>query len=102
MKNICKIHTSPLTVSVSFMNTINFAGQVIDKAKCPRPNEVWHTCGPNCQNECETLGQPCDIVHIKCPEGCYCEKGYARAPKTGKCIPIKNCPAEIKTPCKAL
>ncbi|XP_064538498.1 venom serine protease inhibitor [Drosophila montana] len=56
---------------------------------CPR-NEVFLPCGPSCQTECATLGEPCLIRHIRCPDGCYCVEGYARN-AAGSCIPQAQC-----------
>lgn len=56
---------------------------------CPE-NETYLPCGPACQTECATLGQPCYIAYFRCPDGCYCNSGYARD-STGKCIPIEQC-----------
>lgn len=47
-------------------------------------------CGPNCETTCATLGQKCSIVHIRCPDGCFCNEGYARNSKN-ECIPIEEC-----------
>uniref|UniRef100_A0A1I8MAG7 TIL domain-containing protein n=1 Tax=Musca domestica TaxID=7370 RepID=A0A1I8MAG7_MUSDO len=57
---------------------------------CP-PNEFYTPCGDSCQTMCATLNQPCLIRHIRCPDGCYCNKGYARD-QSGTCIPIGTCP----------
>ncbi|XP_073828334.1 venom serine protease inhibitor [Musca autumnalis] len=57
---------------------------------CPK-NEYYTSCGDSCQTECATLNQPCLIRHFRCPDGCYCNKGYARNNK-GVCIPIAKCP----------
>ncbi|KAH8274341.1 hypothetical protein KR044_003231, partial [Drosophila immigrans] len=56
---------------------------------CPK-FETYLTCGPDCQTECATLNQPCLIRHIRCPDACYCNKGYARN-AAGTCIPINQC-----------
>ncbi|XP_037886248.1 inducible metalloproteinase inhibitor protein-like [Glossina fuscipes] len=57
---------------------------------CPA-NEFYTECGDNCQRECSTLNEPCLIRYIRCPDGCYCNKDYARN-VNGKCIPISECP----------
>ncbi|XP_036338483.1 venom serine protease inhibitor [Rhagoletis pomonella] len=57
---------------------------------CPR-HETYTSCGPSCQTECATLNQPCLIRHIRCPDGCYCNAGYARN-ANGVCIPQSRCP----------
>ncbi|XP_037918199.1 chymotrypsin inhibitor Ani s 6-like [Hermetia illucens] len=57
---------------------------------CPQ-NEVYLTCGPSCQTECESLNKPCLIRHIRCPDGCYCIKNYARISPGGRCVPISQC-----------
>ncbi|KRF98850.1 uncharacterized protein Dwil_GK27284 [Drosophila willistoni] len=61
----------------------------ITPRECP-PNETFLPCGPSCQTECSTLGQPCLVRHIRCPDGCYCNKGYARNAR-GTCIPQAQC-----------
>ncbi|XP_059223514.1 inducible metalloproteinase inhibitor protein [Stomoxys calcitrans] len=57
---------------------------------CPQ-NEFYTDCGDSCQTECATLNKPCLIAHFRCPDGCYCNKGYARD-ASGACIPIDKCP----------
>ncbi|XP_054728848.1 chymotrypsin-elastase inhibitor ixodidin [Anastrepha obliqua] len=57
---------------------------------CP-PNETYTPCGSPCQTECSTLNEPCRIQNIRCPDGCYCNEGYARD-SNGVCIPKKDCP----------
>ncbi|EDX15882.1 GD24198 [Drosophila simulans] len=49
----------------------------ITPRSCPA-NETFLACGPDCQTECATLGKPCLVRHIRCPDGCYCNKGFAR------------------------
>ncbi|XP_017114325.1 venom peptide CtAPI [Drosophila elegans] len=61
----------------------------ITPRECPE-NETFLPCGPSCQTECSTLGKPCLINHIRCPDGCYCNKGFARN-AGGRCIPINRC-----------
>ncbi|EDV45433.1 inducible metalloproteinase inhibitor protein [Drosophila erecta] len=63
----------------------------ITPRNCPE-NETYLACGPDCQTECATLGKPCLIRHIRCPDGCYCNQGYARN-AGGTCIPIRQCNA---------
>ncbi|EDW00194.1 chymotrypsin-elastase inhibitor ixodidin [Drosophila grimshawi] len=58
-------------------------------------NETYLPCGPSCQTECATLGQPCLINHIRCPDGCYCNKNYARN-ASGTCIPQAQCKKRVK------
>lgn len=65
---------------------------------CPE-NEFYTECGDNCQTECATLNQPCTIIYKRCPDGCYCNKGYARN-ANGKCIPIGQCPKHVVGNCK--
>ncbi|XP_075156471.1 venom metalloprotease inhibitor [Haematobia irritans] len=60
------------------------------RRRCPA-NEFYTDCGDSCQTECATLNQPCLIRHIRCPDGCYCNEGYARD-ANGTCIPIAKCP----------
>lgn len=59
---------------------------------CPE-NEFYTDCGNSCQTLCSTLNKPCLIRHIRCPDGCYCNEGYARDANR-KCIPISECPKE--------
>lgn len=59
---------------------------------CSR-HETYLTCGPNCDAECATLGQPCLVNYIRCPDGCYCNKGYARN-AAGSCIRQSRCPKQ--------
>lgn len=70
-----------------------FSGQSAGKSKCSGSNEVYIDCGPSCQTECSTLGEPCMIAHIRCPDGCYCLDGYARD-GAGRCIPTDDCPSK--------
>lgn len=76
-------------------------GKCVPKQDCPPTstcgrNEVWLGCGdaPNCDRTCDTLGETCTIIHIKCPEGCYCKSGYARDPQTNQCIKTRDCPSK--------
>ncbi|CAD7088944.1 unnamed protein product [Hermetia illucens] len=68
-------------------------GTAKEEKLCPA-NEVYYDCGPNCQSECDTLGEPCTIRYIRCPDGCYCKKNYARMSPGGECVPIEKCPAK--------
>ncbi|EDW43779.1 venom serine protease inhibitor [Drosophila sechellia] len=61
----------------------------ITPRSCPA-NETFLACGPDCQTECATLGKPCLVRHIRCPDGCYCNKGFARN-AAGTCIPLRRC-----------
>ncbi|XP_018782776.1 PREDICTED: inducible metalloproteinase inhibitor protein-like [Bactrocera latifrons] len=61
---------------------------------CPS-HETYKPCGPSCQTECATLNEPCLINYIRCPDGCYCDKGYARD-ANGACIPREKCPPKQK------
>uniref|UniRef100_A0A1B0CYV0 TIL domain-containing protein n=1 Tax=Phlebotomus papatasi TaxID=29031 RepID=A0A1B0CYV0_PHLPP len=54
--------------------------------------EVYASCGRNCQTTCDNLGVNCPIVHIRCPDGCYCEPGYARVYEGGSCVKQDYCP----------
>ncbi|XP_026479559.1 inducible metalloproteinase inhibitor protein-like [Ctenocephalides felis] len=63
--------------------------QLFTPRDCPE-NETYLSCGPACQTECATLGQPCYIAYFRCPDGCYCNKGFARN-ANGACIPIEQC-----------
>ncbi|XP_055698631.1 zonadhesin-like [Phlebotomus papatasi] len=54
--------------------------------------EVYASCGRNCQTTCDNLGVNCPIVHIRCPDGCYCEPGYARVYEGGSCVKQEYCP----------
>ncbi|XP_063704630.1 zonadhesin-like [Culicoides brevitarsis] len=49
----------------------------------------------SCDNECRFVLKKdyCKIVHIKCPDGCHCDPGYARA-LNGTCIPECDCAAD--------
>ncbi|XP_020802907.1 chymotrypsin inhibitor [Drosophila serrata] len=58
-------------------------------------NEKFLPCGPSCQTECATLGDPCLVRHIRCPDGCYCNEGFARD-ASGTCIPINKCQKKKK------
>ncbi|KAH1002915.1 hypothetical protein HUJ04_008940 [Dendroctonus ponderosae] len=57
---------------------------------CSRPNEHY-LCGSACQNTCETLGQVCPIVNIRCNDSCYCCPGFARDCQDN-CVPEPDCP----------
>nr|CAI5833859.1 unnamed protein product [Callosobruchus analis] len=57
---------------------------------CSKPHECYD-CGSACQNECKTLGEPCDIINVRCNDACYCVPGYARNAR-GRCIPESQCP----------
>lgn len=74
-------------------NPLTFKDTVKGERICPA-NEVYYDCGPNCQSECDTLGEPCTIAYIRCPDGCYCKKNYARMSPGGECVPIEKCPAK--------
>ncbi|XP_030746809.1 chymotrypsin-elastase inhibitor ixodidin [Sitophilus oryzae] len=65
---------------------------------CTKPHE-FYTCGSACQNECNTLGDPCTIINIRCNDLCYCCPGYARD-CLGNCIPEKACPPKGSCPKK--
>ncbi|KAM8721438.1 hypothetical protein ACLKA7_007330 [Drosophila subpalustris] len=60
-------------------------------------HETYLPCGPSCQSECATLGQPCLIRHIRCPDGCYCDEGFARN-AAGTCIPVSQCKKPGRAP----
>ncbi|XP_017054579.1 venom peptide CtAPI [Drosophila ficusphila] len=61
----------------------------ITPRECPE-NETFLACGPSCQTECATLGKPCLVRHFRCPDGCYCNKGFARD-SGGRCISLNKC-----------
>ncbi|XP_037810573.1 venom serine protease inhibitor-like [Lucilia sericata] len=82
-------NTSVLLLLVVTVISVNHITEVA-ACKCPE-NEFFTECGADCQTTCATLNQPCGIVHITCPTGCYCKKGYARD-DSGKCIPVGRCP----------
>ncbi|TDG42054.1 hypothetical protein AWZ03_011538 [Drosophila navojoa] len=85
----CKVFSAQcLLLGVCLLALV--AAQVpITPRACPA-NETFLPCGPSCQTECATLNQPCLIRHIRCPDGCYCNKGFARD-SAGTCIPIAQC-----------
>lgn len=58
-------------------------------------NEKYFDCGSSCDTECFRLNEPCNIRHIRCPDGCYCVDGYARNDNR-KCVPISECPPKSK------
>lgn len=76
-----------------------------DCPTCNGPNEFF-SCGSACDTTCETLGEECPIVNVKCNEKCYCKDGFARDSE-GICIPTNDCPSRqckddpnaITTPC---
>ncbi|XP_017134624.1 chymotrypsin-elastase inhibitor ixodidin [Drosophila miranda] len=78
-----------LLLIVCSLLALTTAQPPITPRKCPA-NESYLPCGPSCQTECSTLGQPCLIRHIRCPDGCYCNEGYARNSR-GACIPQGQC-----------
>ncbi|XP_037934497.1 inducible metalloproteinase inhibitor protein-like [Teleopsis dalmanni] len=78
-----------LFVTLAFTSCEAAGFQPIPK-DCPA-NEFYTSCGGSCQTECATLGEPCLIRHIRCPDGCYCNENYARD-ASGSCVPIKDCP----------
>ncbi|XP_012153343.1 venom metalloprotease inhibitor-like [Megachile rotundata] len=75
-----------LFVALAVLSSTILAGKII----CNRPHEEYQ-CGSACQTTCDTLGEPCPIVNIKCNDDCYCKEGYARNRKD-ICIPIRHCP----------
>lgn len=72
------------------LSKFSFIISTADKRFCPE-NEFYTECGASCQTECATLNKPCLIVNKRCPDGCYCNKGYARDANR-ICIPISECP----------
>ncbi|KAH8420182.1 hypothetical protein KR009_007071 [Drosophila setifemur] len=78
-----------LLISCCCLVSIISAQIPITPRECPA-NETFLPCGPSCQTECATLGQPCLIRHIRCPDGCYCNEGFARNANR-QCIPINKC-----------
>ncbi|KAI8120440.1 hypothetical protein FF38_01393 [Lucilia cuprina] len=87
---MCKTRFCLLLLIVAVIS-VNHMGEAAERT-CPE-NEFYTSCGDSCQTECATLNQPCLIRHIRCPDGCYCNKGYARDANR-KCIPISECPAK--------
>ncbi|KAH8339583.1 hypothetical protein KR074_012284 [Drosophila pseudoananassae] len=84
------LRNSLLLLLLSCCLLLKVSAQIpITPRECPE-NENFLACGPSCQTECATLGEPCLIRHIRCPDGCYCLDGYARD-ATGRCIPINKC-----------
>ncbi|XP_057651848.1 inducible metalloproteinase inhibitor protein [Diorhabda carinulata] len=78
------------TVSMCILfAVINFPSIHSDR-RCKGPNEHY-ACGSACQTACETLGEPCPIVNVRCNDDCFCNDGYARD-DDGICIPQKKCP----------
>lgn len=57
------------------------------KKECP-PQEHWYECKP-CTASCENTHPKCTMA---CHSGCDCKKGLVRNKKTGKCIPLCECP----------
>lgn len=53
-------------------------------------NDEYLNPGPNCDTECATLNEPCTKVYFRAPDGCYCNKGYARD-NDNHCVPIEQC-----------
>lgn len=61
--------------------------------ECTGPNESYLDCGPPCDQECSRLNEPCMIAYFRCPDGCYCNDGYARD-HSSNCIPKQQCPSK--------
>ncbi|XP_035729759.1 inducible metalloproteinase inhibitor protein-like [Vespa mandarinia] len=85
MRSILSISFVILTMSLLTVVNVTCSDIV-----CDRPNEVYE-CGSACQTSCESLGEPCPIVNIRCNDACYCIDNYARNDE-GNCIPISECP----------
>lgn len=58
-------------------------------------NAEWVNCAGSCDNHCDfVLGRDtCKIFHIRCPDGCRCKKGFARATNStdSPCIEESSC-----------
>ncbi|XP_014599125.1 PREDICTED: inducible metalloproteinase inhibitor protein [Polistes canadensis] len=90
-----------VTITITLFVIVNAKNQ--PPIVCDQPNEEYQ-CGSACQTRCDTLGEPCPIINIKCNEGCYCINGYARN-DNDVCVPINECPPKkVKStpvPCNA-
>lgn len=63
--------------------------------KCPKPNEIWNTCGTSCPEYC---GEPKPQICIEmCVAGCECRKGFVKERTTGKCISRRRCGKQFYT-----
>uniref|UniRef100_A0A336LS86 CSON014544 protein n=1 Tax=Culicoides sonorensis TaxID=179676 RepID=A0A336LS86_CULSO len=58
-------------------------------------NAEWVNCASSCDNHCDFVlkRDHCKINHIRCPDGCRCKEGYARATSepNSTCIPVNEC-----------
>jgi len=72
-------------------------GQCIPSKECPTctgENEHYLGCGPNCDNSCDLYKNRtiCTIRHIRCPDGCFCQPGFARSGDANNhCIQENQC-----------
>ncbi|XP_047985282.1 zonadhesin-like isoform X2 [Leguminivora glycinivorella] len=70
--------------------------------KCKDPNAVWDSCPSACLDEqCEAADSPpvtCNTLLLNCNPRCVCKPGYFKHPKTGLCVPAKECPNVCKDP----
>ncbi|KAL2720169.1 inducible metalloproteinase inhibitor protein-like [Vespula squamosa] len=89
MSRILSISFILLTMTLLAIVNITYSKNI----SCNGPNEIY-ACGSACQTKCETLGEPCPIINIKCNDGCYCIENYARN-CDNLCIPISECPHRI-------
>uniref|UniRef100_A0A1B0GMI5 EGF-like domain-containing protein n=1 Tax=Phlebotomus papatasi TaxID=29031 RepID=A0A1B0GMI5_PHLPP len=55
--------------------------------KCPKPNEVYTTCGKYCNEDCTKSSDDCR--NEQCQEGCFCARGFKRV--QGRCVPEEDC-----------
>ncbi|KAI4463457.1 riddle [Holotrichia oblita] len=56
--------------------------------KCSGPHEIYRDCGSSCPLTCGEPLRPCPKI---CVQGCFCQEGFLRAHKGGKCIPLSQC-----------
>lgn len=76
----------------NLVNSCNWStGQNQESSQTCPDNEEWVKCGSCCQSTCEAVLKGCNLQCFRCPDACYCVKGYARKTETGPCKPIGQC-----------
>lgn len=58
------------------------------KSPLCRKNEEWRY-GNSCLERCDKAQILCMWEYV---QGCHCIEGHLRDPKTGRCIPVVQCP----------
>lgn len=87
--------SSSLRILYNHLAVNNFCYRFLAGLRCPGQNQIYKLCGQAAYCE-PTCGVPenstCNVQFVRCPEGCQCESGYKRNPKTGMCVRNSQCP----------